>query len=618
VGRDGEFCTLERALRTRRVVVIHGVGGTGKTELAKGFARWLQASGGLDDPAGVFFHSFEPGVASFGLDGVVTSLGLRRFGPAFVRETRTPEERRRVVLDVLRQQRLLLLWDNFETVHSLPDPTGATPPLNDAQRETMGAFLAEVGRAARGAVLITSRSPEPWLGNGVHRLELGGMGHPDALELADYLLAPFPTAQTRRQDRAYGKLLETLGGHPLSVRLILPHLERVEPQTLVEALRSERELPEGFAEREDRLGSLAACAHYSFRHLPAEHRQRLPALTLFEGVVDVAALVILSQTEEAPPRFRGLDKGAWEETLQACVGGGLLTRLGAGMYHLHPALPSYVMGLWRAEAAEAFEAERAAARAASIRAHAALGEWLLQQVRSGHAETALAVLAADRRTLGAVAGEALKQGRHAEAQAVLQPLNELWNNRGLAEEARGWVDRCRVAVEGPDGLPPDRETPAGALWLFMVSSQAGRLLEAGGPDATGREYEAIRRTLEASKSPAARQRLAVSYHQLGTVAEWVFKATPGGGAKGSQSSRPAASRSTPAKAGGTGWRSCPKCVRSHPPLPVDRWQDKAGDPAAAYSCSRRRVVRPVRQERSAARDPTSCRRGNRMVPSVVS
>src|SRR5204862_475972 len=118
VGRDGEFHELERALRLRRVAVLHGVGGAGKTELAKAFARWRQASGGLDDPRLVFFHSFEPGLASFGLNGVVTSIGLRLFGPDFVRQCPTPADRRAAILQVLRKDRLLLVWDNFETVHS--------------------------------------------------------------------------------------------------------------------------------------------------------------------------------------------------------------------------------------------------------------------------------------------------------------------------------------------------------------------------------------------------------------------------------------------------------------------------------------------------------------------
>jgi hypothetical protein len=280
VGRDAAFYTLELALKWQRVVVVHGPAGTGKTELAKAFGRWWQVTGGVEKPNWVFFHSFEPGLASFGLDGVVTQIGLQLFGSDFVGRTRDAAQRRALILKVLRERRMLLIWDNFETVRELPDASGTTPPMAAEQQQRMRDFLTELAReGGNSGVIITSRTPEEWLGE-VRRHELGGLTPGEAAEMAEDLLRPYPQARARRQDRAYADLLNWLDGHPLSLRLLLPQ------STLLDALKGNTaKLPPGFV-GEGRLASLGASLKYSFDHLPAEMRERLPALALFEGVAD--------------------------------------------------------------------------------------------------------------------------------------------------------------------------------------------------------------------------------------------------------------------------------------------------------------------------------------------
>ena len=85
IGRDSEIYTLESALGSGQPVLVHGAGGTGKTELAKAFGRWWRDSGGVQRPDAVIWYSFERGMASFGLAGLASQIGLKLGLPRFSR-----------------------------------------------------------------------------------------------------------------------------------------------------------------------------------------------------------------------------------------------------------------------------------------------------------------------------------------------------------------------------------------------------------------------------------------------------------------------------------------------------------------------------------------------------
>jgi len=515
IGRDAAFYELELALRLQRVVIVHGPGGTGKTELAKAFGRWWQQSGGLGNPDWVLFHFFEPGSALFGLDGVITAIGLKLFGFDFSKTT-GPALRQARVLKELREHRMLLIWDNFESVFSMPDPTGATPPLDEGQRAAVREFVAKLACDGHSGLILTSRSPEDWLEPEHHRLELGGLTSLEAAELAEDVLAPYPRAQQRRQERAYAELLEWLGGHPLSLRLVLPQLEQLVPAALLAALRGEAQaLPPGFAGGGGRLTSLGASVKYSFDHIRPALQERLPALALFEGVVDEEVLGLFSAAEGVPARFAGVSKADWAETLSDLAGLGLLSPMDGDMYALHPALPSYVMAEWHRLAGTDFATEQQDAQRALLAAYAVFGDWLYQKIERGSATIALALIERQRRTLGRLAGLAVAQGLYDEAKRLLLPLNEFWNTQGLVQEARGWVERVRAALEGADGTPPEADSAAGALWLSMLSSEADRSILAG--DLAGAEAW-YRKALEIVEALDYRPGAKICHH-LGIVAQ---------------------------------------------------------------------------------------------------
>ena len=78
-------------------------------------------------------------MASFGLDGVITGIGLTVFGADFARLD--PPQRLAQVKQLLGQLRALLIWDNFESVKEMPNPVGVTPPLDEAGCNALKDFL---------------------------------------------------------------------------------------------------------------------------------------------------------------------------------------------------------------------------------------------------------------------------------------------------------------------------------------------------------------------------------------------------------------------------------------------------------------------------------------------
>ncbi len=516
VGRDEEIFSLERVLRTQHVVVVHGFGGTGKTELAKGFARWWQQSGALGNPDWVFFHSFVPGTAEFGLDRVLSEIGSALYDD-FMAKTTGPEERRELVLGLLKQHRMLLIWDNFESVFSMPDPGRATPPMPPTERALMRDFLTELTAGAQSGVIITSRNEEEWLGSGpepIRRLRLGGLPRDEAVELADALLEPYPGSKAWRAHPDFETLLDWVDGHPLTLRLLLPQLEHKHPSTLLAEIRGIGQLPEGFS-GPDRLHSLSVSIKYSLDHLDKALHWRLPALSLFEGVVDRDVLALLSKATGVPERFAEISSEAWTATLRQLTAIGLLTPIDAGMYRLHPALPAYLAADWQAASGTGYSAERARAEESLLSAYTMFAEWLDIQLRTGDAPLASFLVSWQWRTMGTMVSAALRLSRFDDAQSLLTPMLWYFERRGLVEEMRNWLKRCMREVKEAAVEASDTENPAASLWYFAMSALGGIELDQD-MHAARAIYEKLCLDLE-RLTPTAKQKgyLGTAYHQLG-------------------------------------------------------------------------------------------------------
>jgi tetratricopeptide (TPR) repeat protein len=332
IGRDSAVLALERASRgAPAALLLHGLGGVGKTTLARGYIEWLAHTQGL--PKKVIWQNLAD-VRSF--DYLRNRLVEELFGTNAVvlpDEQKWPE-----LVRTLREQAVLVVWDNFESTSGSADAgtsesgeTLTAMPVQD--RQALKNFLEQL-RGGRSKILLTSRSVEEWLGpTACRRVALGGLQGEERRELARAILADQGVRLDPR-DADVANLISSLLGHPLMMRAILPKLEHRSAVQLLAEL--ERYQPQ--ASSEDPVEQrLHATLRYVAQGLPQALRPLLVPIGLHEGYVDAGHLAEISKVAGQP-----YTPAQASQALELLEIAGLVRGRGNKVYEMHPALGRYL------------------------------------------------------------------------------------------------------------------------------------------------------------------------------------------------------------------------------------------------------------------------------------
>ena len=301
-GRARELYQLEQRFRTHRAVLLHAMGGMGKTSLAREAAYWWTRTGLFPD--GACFISFEQGASP---EQIALVLGTYLDGESF---ESLPQERQSArARELFQQKRVLVVWDNFESV--LPAFAGGSHgDMLDPIRDLFADWTDS--ESGLGRLLITCRPGEAGLA-GARRFELHGLARADSLHLLHRLMQTAgiePDAGRLHRD-GLAELVRTLGDHPLSIELVGPHLAEWTPGQIIDEFgRLLERFSRGDADVE-RNRSLLASLRFSTDRLSPAARAALPWLGLFRGGVFEQLLLDISQI--APEAWDGI-RGELEGT----------------------------------------------------------------------------------------------------------------------------------------------------------------------------------------------------------------------------------------------------------------------------------------------------------------
>ncbi|WP_029630669.1 CHAT domain-containing tetratricopeptide repeat protein, partial [Zavarzinella formosa] len=334
VGRDGALLALERAMhRPAAGILVTGLGGVGKTTLARGFLRWLEQTGGLG--AGALWFDFrEVRSAEYVLNRIGEALTGK---PEFA--THKVEEKLAFLADACRGNPVRIVWDNFESARGI-DGTAMTGNLSDDDAKLLKEFLTRL-RGGRTKVLITSRSAEEWLGitNIGKPVSLGGLDGEERWEFANAVLGDFDLRQNLAKPNPHVKeLVEMLKGHPLAMRVMLPKLANRPAAQLIADLETNL-AKQTLASKDESEAALAATLRFATESLPTDWQPLLILIGLHEGYAVAGHLEMMAKQVEGGPT-----RGMIDECLTALGNAGLVRDIGQAIYELHPLLTSYLRG----------------------------------------------------------------------------------------------------------------------------------------------------------------------------------------------------------------------------------------------------------------------------------
>jgi tetratricopeptide (TPR) repeat protein len=349
IGRSRELLKLERLLAQADYGLLRGTGGAGKTTLAVELARWLVRSGRFGRAA---FVSLEIALDDI---AVLDSLGRQLLpdGEKYsVVEYPTLDKGLQPVERALRDEATIIVIDNVETI--LPtQETGSsevavTWPIFDLCQK-----LLEADERTR--ILFTSREllPAPF-DQGARRVELGALSRRDGVQLVERVMAnegwqpaaddPGATAQE------VDELVDAVNRHARALLLLAREVARRGVRATTENLAA---IMEDLDARYpgDRENSLYASLELSLRRLPAEVREQVDSLAVFQGGMTLAVWGSMLE----------LDGEATAGPANGLVEVGLAESVNYGYFRLDPALGPYLRRKLDGETVQAQQAGWAAA-----------------------------------------------------------------------------------------------------------------------------------------------------------------------------------------------------------------------------------------------------------------
>ncbi|TRU47331.1 MAG: tetratricopeptide repeat protein [Microcystis aeruginosa Ma_QC_Ch_20071001_S25] len=327
VGRDLEILKMEKALLKHNILLLKGMGGTGKTTLLNYLREWWQKTNWATH---IFYFGYDR--KAWTLEQIVYEIGqgiYNRFEQASF-QAMNLKARVRKLEQKLRSEAYILILDNLESVTGQPLAIQNTLPENE--REAVAEFLKNLV-GGKTKVILGSRSEETWLQRRTFKeniYHLQGLDQESRTELAERILERQAKSRKNaiKKDDYFKRLMKLLAGYPLAMEVVLANLKRQSPEEIWQGLQLAELVNVG---DQDKTNNIIKCVEYSHSNLSEEAQKLLLCLAPFSGFIPRDVIPEYSQQLQQLELLQGYQFDQFDAAVEEAIHWGLLSPMSEEM-----------------------------------------------------------------------------------------------------------------------------------------------------------------------------------------------------------------------------------------------------------------------------------------------
>jgi tetratricopeptide (TPR) repeat protein len=517
VGRDLEILKIEKALLRHNVLLLRGMGGTGKTTLLNYLREWWQTT---DFALDVFYFGYD--TKAWTLAQILFEIGIRVYDKyeqgTFV--TLNPQAQIQKLAQKLKATEYVLVLDNLESVTG--QQLAIQNTLDATQQQELRKFLGLLV-GGKTKVVLGSRSGEEWLKDvfKTNSYDLRGLDAAARTDLAEKILKQHVAKSERikqiRADADFQRLMKLLAGYPLAMEVVLANLKHQSPLEILTAMQV-ADVNLDNADGQDKTSSILKCVEYSHSNLSESAQKLLLCLAPFSSFIDRSDLPNYGEQLQKLEPFQDYDFARFDDAIQEAINWGLLSPMfeDGRLLSIQPVFPYFL----QVRLNQAEEATREALRDGFKNHYCGL---------AGSYSNLLESKDAEEKQLGIIFCRLEYENLYHALQICLERQENfsiyfcIYRYFLVTNDAQG---RLKIAEEvnlAIEKYPP--ELIAGELGqeaMIALDYLAAAYLETKQYENARKSYEQKLEVVEALESFDARQKglsTAKTYHQLGRVAE---------------------------------------------------------------------------------------------------